>query len=288
MSEVITHVFTVYQPDLSFAWLGVTDECGHQFLMADERQLDYSDETAQAYAEYVDNAYALVDECLGDLLNILLLGRDTIFVLSDHGIAPIHSQVYVNTILEQAGLLRYGDGSNLPVDTANSKAVAVASGGAVNVYINLDGREQPGVVSPEDYASVQDEIVDALQSAVNADGETLFARVLRREELLALHLDSPNSGDVFAQAALGYALTDRRGNPDVVGPAPYYGQHGYDSTWSEMHAILVAAGYGIRPGVRLPGVHLLDVLPTVASLLRVKPVEAVDGRVLVEMLQERP
>ncbi len=129
--------------------------------------------------------------------------------------------------------------------------------------------------------------MDALQSAADADGKPLFARVLRREELDALQLDSPNSGDVFAQATLGYALTDWRGNPRVVEPAPYYGQHGYDSTWPEMHAILFAAGYGIRPGARLPAVHLLDVVPTAASLLQVKPVEAVEGRVLVEMLQER-
>jgi predicted AlkP superfamily phosphohydrolase/phosphomutase len=288
LAQVITYVLTSYRPDLTFAWLGVTQECGQPFLMVDERQGDYSEETARAYAEYVRKAYALADECLGDMLPALLLGRDAIFVVSDHGMAPVHSQVHVNTILEQAGLLQYGEGGDFPVDTANSRAMAVASGGAVNVYINLEGREQPGIVRHDDYESVQDEIVQVLQSAVDADAEPFFHRALRREELSTLHLDSPNSGDVFAQAALGYALTDWRGNPELVEPAPYYGQQGYDSTWPEMRAILIAAGYGIRPGVRLPAVHLLDVVPTAASLLRVKPVGAAEGRVLAEMLEERP
>ncbi len=285
IAKVATYVFATYQPDLTFAWLGVTDECGHQFLMVDERQTDYSEEKAQAYARYVRNAYALADECLGELLGTMRLDEDVIFVLSDHGMAPIHSLVYVNTILQQAGLLQYGEGSSFPVDTAHSRAVAFASGGAVNLYINLQGREQPGIVSPEDYAQVQDEIVDALQSAINGNGEPLFARVLRREELSTLRLDSPNSGDVFAQAELGYALTDWRGNPRVVEPAPYYGQHGYDSTWPEMHAILIAAGRGIKSGVTLPAVHLLDVAPTAAHLLDLLPAETVDGRVLQEVLR---
>ncbi len=285
MAEVESYVLTTHLPDLAFAWLGVTDECGHQFLMVEKRQTGYSEEKAQQYASYLRSAYALADEGVGELVDTLDLDQDAMFVLSDHGMAPIHSQVYVNTILQQAGLLHYGEGASFPIDTGRSKAVAFASGGAVNVYINLEGREQPGIVASEDYTRVEDEIVHALQSARSAQGEPLFARVLRREELTALHLDSEISGDVFAQATLGYALTDWRGNPNVVEPASYYGQHGYNSTLLEMHAILVMAGQGIRPGVLLPAVHLLDVVPTAASLLGLAPMETTEGRVLQEALR---
>lgn len=288
LAQVLTYVFTTYQPDLTFAWLGVIHECSQQFLMVDEQQPDYSEEMAQAFAEYVRAAYALADESLGNLLNILLLGKDTVFVVSDHGMAPNHSEVNVNTLLEQAALLQHDEASDSAVEMAQSKALGFARGAAVHVYINLEGREQPGIVPIEDYGSVQDDIMDALQSASDTDGKPVFARVLRRKELSALHLDSPNSGDVFAQASLGFMLTDRLGNQNALQPAPYYGQDGYDSTWPEMHAILIAAGYGIRPGVHLQAVHLLDIVPTAASLLRVKPVEAAQGRVLEEMLQDRP
>jgi predicted AlkP superfamily phosphohydrolase/phosphomutase len=288
LCDVIQYVWAEYHPDLSFAWLGMTGSVGHQYLMVDDRQLNYDEETAKAYAEYVRAAYALVDQCLGQILGSVLLGRDSIFLISDHGMAPIHTQVYVNTILEDADLLRYTEGSGYPIDRANSKAVAFASGAAVNVYVNLKLPGQLGAVPMEDYGAVQSEIVEALQGAVGADGEPIFQRVLTGQELSALHLDSPNSGDVFAQAARGYTLTDWPGNPDVLEPAPHYGGQGYDSAWPEMRAILLAAGYGIRSGVQLPAVHLLDVVPTVASLLDVKPTDAAQGRVLHEMLQSQP
>ena len=285
MVEVATYVFSEYEPDLTFAWLGVTDECGHQFLMVDEGQPHYGEEKAREYEAYRRSAYALADESLGDWLGAMDLEKDTMIVLSDHGMAPIHSQVYVNTILEQAGLLQYGEGDSFPIDTAHSRAVAFASGGAVHVYINLKGREQPGIVLESEYEAVQDEIVAALRGAADAEGKSLFARVVPRDELVELGLDSPVSGDVFAQAVLGYALTDWRGNPRVIEPVAYYGQHGYDSTLPEMRAILYAAGSGIKSGASIFAVHLLDVVPTAASLLGVVPAETVDGRALVEMLQ---
>jgi hypothetical protein len=108
----------------------------------------------------------------------------------------------------------------------------------------------------------------------------VFARVLRREELSALHLDAPQSGDVFAQAQLGYALTDWRGNPRVAEPVTYYGQHGYDSALLEMRAIWVASGHGVRAAVSLPPVHVIDLAPTVATLLGFPPTDTMAGRVL--------
>jgi predicted AlkP superfamily phosphohydrolase/phosphomutase len=163
--------------------------------------------------------------------------------------------------------------------------VSFASGGAVNVYINLKGREQPGIVPEDEYEAVQEEILQALQQAAGPEGEPIFARVLRRQELSALHLDSPHSGDVFAQASLGYALTDWRGNPNVLEPAVYYGQHGYDSRLPEMRAILVMAGHGIRTGSALPAVGVLDVVPTAATLLGFAPAETVEGSVLEAALR---
>jgi len=285
LAEVEAHVLETYRPDLTFAWLGATDECGHQFLLVREDQAGYSPERSEEYQGYVRAAYALADQALAVVAAPLDLHKDALFVLSDHGMAPIHSLVYVNTILHQAGLLHYGEGSSFPIDTGRSKAIAFASGGAVHLYINLKGREQPGIVPPEDFESVQEQIVQALWDARGSSGEPLFARVLKRDALDTVGLDSPSSGDVFAQAALGYALTDWRGNPDVVGPSDYYGQHGYDSSWPEMRAILIAAGAGLQADAAVPGVHLLDVAPTVATVMGFAPAESMAGRVLHEALR---
>ncbi len=54
------------------------------------------------------------------------------------------------------------------------------------------------------------------------------------------------------------------------------GNHGYDPAYSDMNAIFIASGPGIRPGVVLPAFDNVDVYDAEMSLLHLKP-EANDG-----------
>lgn len=286
MMDVATYVYTAYRPDLMFTWQGPVDECGHQFLMVDQRQWNYSPERAAEYADLYRRAHRLADESLGRLLEVLDLDEVALFVVSDHGMAPIHSYVNVNVALIQAGLMVLQDTVKYYIDTAKTKANAVTSGGAVHVYVNLKGRERGGSVPPEDYEEVQEEVVAVLSAITDpVDGKPVFQRILRREELGGLHLDCENSGDVFAQARIGYYPDYHRDRTEVLQPVEFYGQHGYDSSLPEMRAIFVAAGWGVAEGRAIGPVHLVDVAPSVAKLLGFPPPEGVDGRVLEEMLR---
>lgn len=191
--------------------------------------------------------------------------------------APIHTDVYINTILEKAGLLVLDRRNYVVVD--RSKAFAVASGGAAHIYINLIGREQEGIVSAEAYPDVQAQIIDLLRSSVDpATGKPVFSRVLAREELDSIGLSHPNSGDVFAQVEPGYNLDDWRGNYDVFSSSSFYGQHGYDSTSPEMFTIFIVGGYGVPSGGEvISPISVLDVAPTIASMLGFDPAPTVDG-----------
>ena len=277
MAEVAAWVYTSYHPDLLFTWQDDFDAAGHAFFMVDPRQTDYSPEKAAQYAEFYKEAAQTADQALAIMLEPLDLTNTTVMMVADHGMAPIHTNVYVNTVLEQAGLLTL-DNRNYVVEE-KSKAFAVASGGAVNVYINLEGREKHGIVSQEEYGQVQSEVVDLLTNLVDPEsGEAVFERVLTHDQLGPLGLDHPNSGDVFAQANLGYALDGYRGVDQIFEPASYYGQHGYDSTLPEMHAIFIAAGRGVPDtGETIPPVSVLDYAPTIAALLGFSPAATVDG-----------
>jgi len=286
MMDVAVYVYTAYQPDLMFTWQGPVDECGHQFLMVDERHWNYSPERAAEYAYLYRHAHQLADENLGQLLEVLDLNEAALLVVSDHGMAPIHSYVNVNVALMQAGLMVLEDTVKYYIDTARTKASAVSSGGAVHVYVNLEGRESGGSVPLEDYEEVQEEVI-AVLSAISdpVDGNPVFQRILRREELGELRLDCENSGDVFAQARIGYYPDYRRDRTELTQPVEFYGQHGYDSSLPEMRAMFVAAGRGIAEGKAIGPVHLVDVVPSVARLLGFAPPEGVDGRVLEEILR---
>jgi len=286
MAEVAAWIYSTYQPDLMLTWQDPFDSAGHQFLLTDPRQMNYSPELAETYKGYYQRAAQIADKSLQTMLDAFNLDNTTVMLVGDHGMAPLHTRVYTNTILENAGLLTL-DTQNYVV-LSQTKAFAICSGGAVHVYINLEGREKGGGTVPADkYADVQAQIVDLLQNLTDPNtGEPVFQRILTRDELAPLGLDNPNSGDVFAQAYPGYHLDGWRGNDLVFEQADFYGQHGFDSTLPEMHTIFIAAGVDVPQNSEIiPPVRVLDYAPTIASLLGFEPASTVDGSPIPALTQ---
>jgi hypothetical protein len=166
---------------------------------------------------------------------------------------------------------------------------------AVNLYINLQGREPNGTVSKTEYRALQQTLVSALKAFVDTnpsytqgvDQVSVFDKVFSRPLP-----DDPNdpsfglgtskfigqdSGDVFALLTVGYnfdgtqtPIVQRQGDPATGTPIlslpNFYGAHGYDPRLRNMSAIFFAAGPDIRHG-SLTHVHNIDVAPTVARIL---------------------
>jgi len=286
MANVAAWVYSTYHPDLMLTWQEPFDAAGHQFLMTDPRQMNYSPELAETYKGYYQSAAKIADNSLKTMLNAFDLNNTTIMLVGDHGMSPIHTRVYVNTILENAGLLTLDSQNSVVVN--QTKAFAICSGGAVHVYINLMGREKGGgTVSQPEYADVQNQIVNLLKDLTDPEtGEPVFERVLKHDELGPLGLDHPNSGDVFAQANPGYHLDGWRGNDFIFEQADFYGQHGYDSAFPEMHTIFIATGADVPPtGETIPPVRVVDYAPTIASLLGFTPASTVDGSPIPALTQ---
>jgi len=285
MMEVAVHIYTTYQPDLMLTGQSPISEIVRQFLLVDERQPGYWPELAAEYAGYRERGAQIAEASLGQLLAATDLRDTTILVVSDHGLAPVHTVVHLNTILEQAGFLSFRESPGFPVDAANSKALALASGGSAHIYVNLRGREWPGIVPPEEYPALLDELVRTLSDVRDPGGQPVLARIVRRQEMGGLHLSSPYSGDLFVQAEPGYVLSDESGKEEAFEPTGYYGGAGYDSTLGEMHGIFVAAGRGVREGEIISSVRMVDIAPTVARLLGFTPAEIVDGLALDEIIR---
>jgi len=285
MAEVAAWVHQIYQPDLMLTWQDPFDSAGHQFFMVDPRQMNYSPELADAYRDYYLRSAQIADNSLGIMLEAFDLDTTSLIMIGDHGMAPIHSRVYVNTILENAGLLTLDSQNYVVVN--ETKAFAICSGGAVHVYINLEGREKGGgTVSLDEYPEVQGQIIALLEDLTDPEtGTPVFQRVLPRESLADLGLASDNSGDVFAQAVPGYHLDGWRGNDEVFEQADFYGQHGYDSTLPEVRTIFIAGG-GMVPtgGDTIPPIHIVDVAPTIAEMFGFEPAPNVDGTAIPALI----
>jgi predicted AlkP superfamily phosphohydrolase/phosphomutase len=67
------------------------------------------------------------------------------------------------------------------VDWANSTAYCRSI--ELGIRVNLEGREPAGVVAPEEYESVRDELIQTLSDLRTPDGDPVFEWVRRREEV---------------------------------------------------------------------------------------------------------
>jgi hypothetical protein len=215
-------------------------------------------------------------------------------VVSDHGFDPFHTAVSAANLLASAGI-------------PSTKVRAVTSGPAVNFYINLIGREPNGTVAPAEFVTLQKQILQLVRkfndsNAIYAGkhGTPVFDKIYARP--LPSDLTDPSfgrgtsefigqdSGDVFAMLTTGYnfdgtqfPVVQRLGDPVATGPVlsvpNFYGAHGYDPQLKDMSAILFAAGPDVRSG-SADLVHNIDVAPTIARILGVKPDNTVQGHAL--------
>src|SRR5262249_11919876 len=160
-----------------------------------------------------------------------------VVVVSDHGMAPVHTVIDPNVLLLAKGYLAVdGKGKIVPEKTA---VFAVSDGGLSHLYLG-----------PRAGAEAARETVVGARRALFAgwkvDGVPPLARILTRREAAAVGLDHPASGDLLLFAQPGYAFQGRgdlRERRAAI-PADVYGMHGYLNGNPEMNAIYLVLGAG--------------------------------------------
>ncbi len=294
--------------DLVMVYIEQPDGSSHQFLITDPRQATdihnpktigagQDQEKIARYNTYIQVAYQTANQAVQRIINAV--GTDSkgkpksnIIVVSDHGFAPFHTAVDLKTFLHQNGF-------------DPTKVKAVTSGPAVNLYINLKGREADGIVSPQEYVTLQQQLVNTLKKAtdknsnytLNQPSVALFDKIYTRP---LANLSDPSfglgtsefigqdSGDVFAILNIGYnfdgiqtpaiqRLDDTPESHPVLSVPSFYGVHGYDPKNPLMSAIFYAAGPDIPHGSKSQ-VRNIDVAPTINRLLGVKSASTVQGK----------
>jgi predicted AlkP superfamily pyrophosphatase or phosphodiesterase len=295
--------------DLVMVYIEQPDGSEHQFLLTDRRQgtnptdpnsIGANQDPAKVarYASYIRFAYQTADKAVKQIADAA--GRDSnVIVVSDHGFAPFHTSVSMTNILRNAG-----------IDT--TKVAIRTSGPAVNIYVNLQNREQGGTVDPATYTALVAQITNAVKNAVDPNPRFNFSlksgQIFTVVETRPVQCEAPTGlctsktigqdfGDVFALMAPGYNF-DGIQNPGVarLGDTPFnaatttlsmpnfYGAHGHDPELPVMSATFIAAGPRIREEHTIRHMRNIDVAPTIMQILGVTPQQA-DGAVLHEILR---
>lgn len=237
------------------------------------------------------------------------------FVSSDHGFAPQFLAIDASKVLVDLGLLSTPQTSNCRPAAGETigKAKACWAGGTVQIYLNLAGRDPAGGGFQQVAAADEAATVAMIRSAYEAlndpndwdgDGEPegwmMIDRTFTKAE--ARYIPNGNgstadmahptrTGDLVVFAYPPYQF-DAATPGTLTALSAFFGQHGYVpdlqnlSANINMRAAFIAGGKWIGKG-EFPGLRTVDLAPTAAFLLGIPEPQHAQGRVLLEILQNR-
>ncbi len=328
MEPILKYVMNTYHPDLLLAGVPTTDEFSHQFMglvsptlpngdanpAYDDVNLDGVRDNRVAQREgFIKAAYMEADRMLTVARN-LAGGNPVTFVTSDHGFAPQFLAIDASLPLVQLGLLSKPQTSNCRTAAGETigKAKACWAGGAVQIYLNVAGRDPAS-----DFEQVAAADVDATVAKIKAaylaitdhndwthDGQPEGWKVIDRAFTKAEARYIPNgpgstadmahptrTGDLVVFSYPPYQF-DAETPGTLIAPSHFFGQHGYVPDVQNlaanvnMRATFLAGGPGIAKGQVTA--RTIDLAPTLAFLLGVPEPQQSEGRVLTELVKGGP
>lgn len=206
-----------------------------------------------------------------------LLDEDwTIFLVSDHGLTVSEegrSLYYAGFGVDATFMREWGytevkydaDGNPLPeIDWSKTKAVCSRSN---SVYINVKGRWDTGIVEPEDFDALCDEIIAKFYSVRDEKGRAKIAVALKNKDAVLLGLGGPGCGDIIIMQADHCTLDHGDSLSTSIG---------LNNT--SVSPIFVAAGKGIKKNFKTTRyIREVDIAPSIAVLLGVRMPEQCEG-----------
>ena len=277
--------------DLLMAHLFTIDNVQHLFWHCRDREHPaYRPQIAKRHGDRIELAYRWLDAQLGRLLEVIDR-HTTVIVVSDHGGAPIYRLAYLNAWLQKQGYLtpreRVAEGAAARLDWDHTRAAMYGTGG---IWLNVQGREPRGIVSPgAPYEALRQELAEALLAWRDPHtGKPVIAQVLRGKEVFGPRAQREGP-DLVPALHVGYGLGRGEGLGRAMFGKPLIQAN--LSAWSGGHEgpYLPSAvpGIGVFTGARIPageertGAGLWDIAPTVLRLLGLDVPPGMSGRSLV-------
>ena len=268
--------------DYVFAVIMGTDRMPHLFYRYFDKQ-HYRYTPDPKYENALKDHYRFCDEHLGEVRD--LLDDDTVLIVhSDHSVQRLDGRINLNEWLIQEGYMkvRHRPKGLVPfrevvIDWPETKAWATGYTG--QLYLNVKGREPMGMVEPQDYDSLLDELGDKLKSIPDRNGKKMKTEVFKRKDIhwgpyadfgpdLFIYFDECrwNISEMIGYDSI-YSYDTSMG-PDDGGHGP--------------EGFFVMAGPGIPKLGEINDFSLVDVAPTVLRIMGLEVPEDMEGRVLTE------
>jgi predicted AlkP superfamily phosphohydrolase/phosphomutase len=165
-----------------------------------------------------------------------------------------------------------------------SRTLAFSKGNYGQIFINLRGREDHGIVEPgAEYERVMEQVIGKLRALMDPQtGQALIGPLWRREDLYTGPHTAESPDIQFLPADMSnkpLGTLDLTSNKFIT---PVYGNSGDH----RMHGIMLGRGPELRAGISVEGARIIDFAPTILHSFGVEVPADMDGRVLQEIFAE--
>jgi len=184
--EVLNYLISTKPWDLfMFVEIGL-DRIHHAFWKYMDKQ-HHLYTPGNPYEDAILNYYRELDSLVGELISHV--DKDTvILVVSDHGAKRMKGAFCINEWLIEQGYLVLKEEPTEPtsfdkleVDWSRTKAWGWG-GYYARIFLNIAGREQQGIIPPEDYEKEREILLEKILKISGPQGETWQTRVIKPQE----------------------------------------------------------------------------------------------------------
>jgi predicted AlkP superfamily phosphohydrolase/phosphomutase len=290
--------------DVVFSVLEAPDRMQHVYYRyMDPKEAMYDSPEGRALRPAIESCFKHMDRIVG-LLDDYAGDDGGVIVCSDHGFTAWEVSVHTNALLAQWGYLKLKPAARamqtkaarsliplakriLPADTARkakgktfgavdwAKTKAFASPiPQQGIFVNLEGREQFGIVPPSELKAVKDDLVERFKNLRGPDGSPVTDEVFRSEEVF--------HGDALAGAPdVLPVLNDHRFELDdeLFHREPFTDLRHLPRGVHHPNGVVIVAGPGAKAGSGLEA-SIKDITPTLLYLAGLKVPEDLDGSVI--------
>jgi len=272
--------------DYVFGVIMGTDRMPHLFYRYfDEKHVRY--EFHPRFSKALKEHYQFCDQQIGELRQAL--DEDTVLLVhSDHSVQRLDGRINLNEWLLQEGYLKLISRPSKPTPLKDcqvdwSRTVAWATGYTGQIYLNMKGRESQGKVDPSEYHSVVLELSEKLRAMPGENGQPLDTETFKRVDIHSGPYSKygPDLFIYFDQCR--YNISEMIGYDSLYS---YDTAKGSDDGGHGRQGFLAMVGPGIPAIGELKGMTLLDVAPTILSLMGLPIPEDMEGKILLEKGRE--
>ena len=234
------------------------------------------------YERAIHEYYRYLDEEIGALLT--LVDDDTvIFVVSDHGAKKMDGGICFNEWLIREGYLTLQEYPKEIIPFAKAKVnwsrtKAWGEGGYYGrLFLNVKGREPQGVIDPEDYERVRDELTVKIEAITDEQGRPLGTKVIKPQEIYrSCQKIAPDLIIYF-----GDLLWRSVGSLGFSSVYTYENDIGPDDANHDYHGIFIMYDPQSRSRGKRTNLHLMDVAPTVLDKFGIEAPKDMQGKVIL-------